>query len=147
VSTDDRSPRAIAILSLVLAGIMLLVFPWVLVGFVPGMIAGLSAGHGGGVDPVPFMFVGMRMSAVLMVMSGGLIAVAVGLLRGSSWARAWCVRWAIVALGAVVVTALMLRNTLLPLGGDAVANGFVAVYAALLAPYPLVLLVLFGRRR
>lgn len=118
------------------------------------------------------MYLGMgAISAILSVMSALLLALGIGQLRYRAWAAVWSVRWGVVALGAVVVMAILMTTTMRStLGGiAATANaaggsggpdpsaarnigGFIGgVYAAMMvmfySPYPILLLVYFSRDR
>jgi hypothetical protein len=113
------------------------------------------------------MYLGMgAISAILTVMSALLIALGIGQLRQRAWAAVWSVRWGVVALGAVVVMAMVTATTFGHAIGDVATLGsgvtdasaartagtmFGAVYAAMIvffyAPYPILLIVFFSRPR
>ena len=104
------------------------------------------------------------MSALLSVMSAALIAVGIGQLRYRAWAGVWSVRWAVVALGVVVIMADLMATTFTrsifelasrgspsPQAMHQVGSVLGIVYATMTvffyAPYPIVLLIFFSRRR
>lgn len=112
------------------------------------------------------MYLGMGLiSAVLTVMSGSLLALGIGQMRYRKWAGVWSVRWGIVALGAVVVMAILMTTTMgstfgsifsMSPSGNAkaakdVGNMIGIVYAAMMvlfySPYPILMLVYFSRAR
>jgi len=104
-------------------------------------------------------------SAILTVMSSALLALGIGQLRYRKWAAVWSVRWAIVALGAVVVMAILMTTTMRStLGSVATMGGagnpqaarevgsmFGLIYASMVvvfySPYPILMLVYFSRER
>lgn len=103
-------------------------------------------------------------SAILTVMSSLLLALGIGQLRYRKWAAVWSPRWAIVALGALVVMAIlmttMMRSTFGSIGELGQTNAHAAqevgsmigiVYAAMMvvfySPYPILMLVYFSRER
>jgi hypothetical protein len=115
---------------------------------------------------VSSMYMGMGLiSAILTVMSSLLLALGIGQLRYRQWAAVWSVRWAVVALGALVIMAIlmttMMRSTLGSVGAmGAMPNQQAAqqvgsmigiVYASMMvlfySPYPILMLVYFSRDR
>jgi len=112
------------------------------------------------------MYFGMGIvSAILAVMSSLLLAVGIGQLRYRKWAAVWSPRWAIVALGSLVIMAILMTTTMTssfgsignmgnapnPAAAKTVGTAIGAVYAAMMvffyAPYPILLLVYFTRDR
>jgi hypothetical protein len=105
-------------------------------------------------------------SAILTVMSSALLALGIGQLRYRKWAAVWSPRWSIVALGALVVMAIlmttMMRSTFGSIGemgganrdphaAQAVGSMIGVVYGAMMvlfySPYPILMLVYFSRER
>jgi hypothetical protein len=104
-------------------------------------------------------------SAILTVMSSSLLALGIGQLRYRKWAAVWSPRWAIVALGALIVMAIlmttMMRSTFGGIGSMAqtpnpqaardVGSMIGIVYATMMvlfySPYPILMLVYFSRER
>ena len=106
-------------------------------------------------------------SLLLTVMSALLLALGIGQLRYRRWAGVWSARWAIVALGCVVVMALVAANFFssffdLMAASDHATNAqaragakqegramgiiYAAMVVMLYAPYPIVILALFSRK-
>ena len=115
---------------------------------------------------VSTMYMGMGIiSAILTVMSALLLALGVGQLRYRKWAAVWSVRWSVVALGTLVIMAILLtttmRSTLGSIGSLAetpnpqaardVGGILGGVYAGMMvlfySPYPILMLVYFSRDR
>jgi hypothetical protein len=115
---------------------------------------------------VSAMYLGMGIiGTILAVMSSLLLALGIGQLKYRRWAAVWSVRWAIVALGSIVVMAIILTSTASSVAGDVasaanatngaaarqVGTAFGAIYAAMLvllySPYPILMLVYFSRER
>jgi hypothetical protein len=112
------------------------------------------------------MYLGMGLiSAILSVLSALLLALGIGQLRYRAWAAVWSVRWSIIALGSLVVMAILLtttmRSTLGSVGAMAptpnakaaqdVGSMIGIVYASLMvlfySPYPILMMVYFSRDR
>ncbi len=112
------------------------------------------------------MYLGMGLvSAILSVMSALLLALGIGQLRYRKWAAVWSVRWGIVALGAVVVMAILMTKTMSstfgsitsmgelhnPQAGREMGSMIGVVYASMMvlfySPYPILMLVYFSRER
>jgi hypothetical protein len=115
------------------------------------------------------MYLGIGLvSCILAVMSGWLLALGIGQLRYRKWAAVWSPRWAIVALGSLVVMAILMTKGMgstvggmfdlaagphapNPAAGKQVGTAIGAVYASMMvlfyAPYPILLLVYFTRDR
>jgi hypothetical protein len=163
-------PRTFGILSLVFSSIVLVGSLFGLIG----LIVPVALKHAPPSRPedaqamamLSTMYLGMGLiSAILTVMSSLLLALGIGQLRYRKWAAVWSVRWAIVALGSLVIMAILLtttmRSTLGSVGAmapqpNAKAAGDVGamigiVYAAMMvvfySPYPILMLVYFSRPR
>ena len=167
------APRTFGILSIVFASL-------VLVGSlfgVLGLLVPLLVSHAPpptrpeeaqALKLVSTMYLGIgAVSAILTVMSSFLIALGIGQLRYRKWAAIWSPRWGIVALGALVIMAILMTTTMrssfggiLAAGGnDAAMTGpgrqvgtaLGAVYAGMMvvfyAPYPILLIAYFSRER
>jgi len=112
------------------------------------------------------MYLGMGLvSAILSVMSALLLALGIGQLRYRRWAAVWSVRWGVVALGAIVVMAILMTRTMgstfgsigalaqnpNPQAAHTVGSMIGGVYAAMMtlfySPYPILMLVYFSRER
>ncbi len=165
------APRTFGILSLVFASLVLVGSLFGLLGLLVPMLAAHAPPPARPEDAqalkmLSTMYLGMGLiSAILSVMSALLIALGIGQLRYRKWAAVWSVRWAIVALGAVVVMAILMTTTMrstvgsiasvaqAPNAGAArqVGTAFGAVYATMIvlfySPYPILLLVYFSRDR
>lgn len=106
-------------------------------------------------------------SAMLTVMSALLLALGIGQMRYRRWAGVWSVRWAVVALGAVVVMALVAAtffssffdlmaagdHAATPQGlagareaGRAMGIVYAAMTVLMYAPWPIVMLAFFSRK-
>jgi hypothetical protein len=104
-------------------------------------------------------------SAIFAVLSSLLLVLGIGQLRYRKWAAVWSPRWAIVALGALVIMAILMTTTMTsamggigslgetpnPAAAKTVGTAIGAVYAAMMvvfyAPYPILLLAYFTRDR
>ena len=112
------------------------------------------------------MYFGMGIvSTILTAMSAWLLALGIGQLRYRKWAATWTPRWGIVALGSLVIMAILVTTTfgslmggvnameggVNPEAGKQVGKMIGAVYASMMvlfyAPYPILLLVYFTRDR
>jgi hypothetical protein len=112
------------------------------------------------------MYLGMGIvSCILAVMSGLLLALGIGQLRYRQWAAVWSVRWGVVALGTIVIMAIVLTTTMGSMVGSFasaanapdpsaarhVGTAFGAIYGVMMvlfyAPYPILLIVYFARDR
>ena len=112
------------------------------------------------------MYLGMGVvSAIFSVMSALLLALGIGQLRYRKWAAVWSVRWGGVALGAVVVMAIVMTKTMgatfgsiggvMPNGnpqaartvGSAIGIIYASMMVVFLSPYPILMLVYFSRER
>ncbi|MCA1662993.1 MAG: hypothetical protein LC659_01715 [Myxococcales bacterium] len=165
-------PRAFGILSIVFASIVLVGSLFGLLGLVVPVLLEHAPPPSRPQDAqalamLSSMYLGMgAMSAILSVMSALLLALGIGQLRYRAWAALWSVRWGVVALGAVVVMAILMtttmRSTLGSIASTANANGDAAaardvgsmigvVYAAMVvlfySPYPILMLAYFSRDR
>ncbi len=171
----SRVPRTFGVLSIVFASLVLLGSLFGLLGLiVPVMLSHApppkSPEDAEALAFLSRMYLGMgAISAILSVMSGALLALGIGQLRQRAWAALWSVRWGVVALGCVVVMAILCATTFGRSLGDAMQLGnhgsqavnptaarqmgtaFGAVYAAMIvffyAPYPILLMVFFSRPR
>jgi len=167
----SRAPRTFGILSIVFSSLVLLGSLFGLIGLVvPVMIRHAppsSAADQRTLQMLSTMYLGMGLiSAILTVMSALLIALGIGQLRYRRWAAVWSVRWGVVALGAVVVMAMLCATMFGQSVSNAVSmdgpmkdpaaarmagNMFGAVYAVMIvffyAPYPILLMVFFSRPR
>jgi hypothetical protein len=167
-----RAPRTLGVLSITFAGIVLFGSSLGLLGLmVPALAAHAPAPQRPEEAQAMALMVSMYrtmgiISGILLVLSALLLVVGIGQLRYRRWAAVWSVRWAIVALGALVVMAIImvrapaeLMQTLTaaapnpPAPGQARAAGMAlgGIYAAMMlffyAPYPFLLLALFTRPR
>ena len=164
-------PRTFGILSIVFASLVLVGSLFGLLGLLVPMFAAHAPPPARPEDAqalrmISTMYLGMGIvSAILSVMSALLLALGIGQLRYRAWAAVWSVRWGIVALGALVVMAILMTTTMrstlgsiatvaeAPNPGAArqVGTAFGAVYAAMMvlfyAPYPILLLAYFSRDR
>jgi hypothetical protein len=165
-----RVPRTLGTLSIVFASVVLFFSLFGLIGLVvpilvahappssrpedAAIVAGVSRMYGamGGI------------SALLAVMSGALLALGIGQRRYRKWAAVWGVRWAVVALGAVVIMAwtmaTMFSSSMFDMMaasnhaaaapahdvGRAIGMVYAVMMVMLYAPYPIVMLVLLTRR-
>lgn len=169
------APRTFGVLSIVFASIVLVGSLFGLLGLVVPVLLKHAPPPSRPEDAqaltmLSTMYLGMgAISAILSVMSALLLALGIGQLRYRAWAAVWSVRWGVVALGAVVVMAILMTTTMRStLGGiAATANatgagtdgaaarnigGFIGgVYAAMMvlfySPYPILMLVYFSRDR
>ncbi|HEY2745219.1 MAG TPA: hypothetical protein VGL86_11370 [Polyangia bacterium] len=164
-------PRTFGVLSIVFASIVLLGSLFGLLGLLVPMLIShapppVRPDDAKAMELISTMYLGMGViSAILTVMSALLLAVGVGQLRYRKWAAIWSPRWGVVALGALIVMAILLTTTMRSTFGDIVSagsNGAPAagrqvgtaiggVYAAMMvlfyAPYPILMLVYFSRDR
>ncbi len=163
-------PRTFGILSIVFSSLVLVGSLFGLLGLiVPVALKHAppsSAKDAEAMAMLSTMYLGMGViSAILTVMSGALLAVGIGQLRYRAWAAVWSVRWGIVALGAIVVMAILMTRTMgatmgsigslgdnpNPQAAHVVGNIFGGVYAAMMvvfySPYPILMLVYFSRDR
>ena len=112
------APRTFGILSIVFASLVLVGSLFGLLGLLVPMLAAHAPPPTRPEDAqalkmLSTMYLGMGLiSAILSVMSALLIALGIGQLRYRKWAAVWSVRWAIVALGAVVVMAILMTTTM-----------------------------------
>jgi hypothetical protein len=163
-------PRTFGILSIVFASIVIL---FSLFGLV-GLIVPVLLKHAPTTRPEDAQAMAMLssmytcmglISAILTVMSSLLLALGIGQLRYRKWAAVWSPRWAIVALGALVVMAIlmttMMRSTFGSIGelgqnanpqaAKQVGSMIGIVYAFMMvlfySPYPILMLVYFSRER
>ena len=163
-------PRTFGILSIVFASLVLVGSLFGLLG----LIVPVALKHAPPSRPedaqamqmLSNMYLGMGLiSAILSVMSALLLALGIGQLRYRKWAAVWSVRWGVVALGAVVVMAILMtttmRSTLGSVGALAetpnpqaardVGSMIGVVYASMMvlfySPYPILMLVYFSRER
>jgi hypothetical protein len=167
-----RVPRTLGILSIVFGSIILFFSFFGLLGLLVPLLASHAPPSSRPEDAVMLTAISRiygsmgGISALLSVMSALLLGLGIGQIRYRRWAAAWSVRWAVVALGAVVVMALVTAtffSSFLDLIGSVpgsnpnaaagarqagwaigVVYGFMTVL--FYAPYPLVLLVFFSRR-
>ncbi|MDB4965815.1 MAG: hypothetical protein JWN44_1504 [Myxococcales bacterium] len=166
-----RAPRTLGILSIIFASIVLfgslfgvlgLLVPLMLRHAPPGRAADRQA-----LEMLSHMYLVMgAMSAILLVMSSTLLALGIGQLRYRAWAAVWTVRWSVVALGCVVVMAILMSrmfssgtffsalaqtNPEAAAGAKQVGTLFGAVYAGMMvffySPYPILLIAFFTRPR
>jgi hypothetical protein len=164
-------PRTFGILSIVFASLVLVGSLFGLLGLiVPVMLKHAPpptrAEDAQALAMLSSMYLGMGMiSAILSVMSALLLALGIGQLRYRAWAAVWSVRWGVIALGAVVVMAILMTTTMRstlgsiasaadspnPAAARQVGTAFGAVYAAMMvmfySPYPILMLVYFSRDR
>jgi Na+-driven multidrug efflux pump len=164
-------PRTFGILSIVFASLVLVGSLFSMVGLiVPVMLSHAPPSarpeDAQALKLVSTMYLGMGIiGCVLAVMSSLLLALGIGQLRYRRWAAVWSTRWAIVALGSIVVMAIILTSTASSVAGDVagaahatdaasarhVGAAFGAIYAVMLvlfyAPYPILLLAYFSRDR
>jgi hypothetical protein len=163
-------PRTFGILSIIFAGIVLLFSLFGVISLlVPLLIAHAPpparAEDAANIAAISHAYTAMGgVSALLSVMSAALIALGIGQLRYRAWAAVWSVRWAVVALGVVIVMADLMATTFTrsifelasrgspsPPAMHQLGNVLGLVYAAMTvffyAPYPIVLLIFFSRPR
>jgi urea transporter len=164
-------PRTFGILSIVFASLVLASSLFGMVGLVVPVLLSHAPASSRPEDAqalkmLSTMYLGMGViSCILAVMSGLLLALGIGQLRYRRWAAVWSVRWGVVALGSIIVMAVLLTTTMgSVVGGFAsaantpdpsaarhVGNAFGAVYAAMMvlfySPYPILMLVYFSRDR
>jgi hypothetical protein len=166
----SAAPRTFGILSIVFAALVLVGSLFGLLG----LIVPVALKHAPTSRPedaaamkmLSDMYLGMGLvSAILSVMSALLLALGIGQLRYRKWAAVWSVRWAVVALGAVVVMAILMTTTMRstlgsvatmggagnPQAARAVGSMFGIIYASMIvvfySPYPILMLVYFSRER
>ena len=164
------APRTFGILSIVFSSLVLVGSLFGLVG----LIVPVALKHAPPTRPEDAQALAMLssmytcmgvISAILTVMSSALLALGIGQLRYRKWAAVWSVRWSIVALGALVVMAIlmttMMRSTFSGIGelsqspnpeaAQQVGSMIGIVYAAMMvlfySPYPILMLVYFSRER
>jgi hypothetical protein len=166
-----RVPRTLGILSIVFASIVLFSSLFGVVGLVVPVLLRHAPPSGGAaerqtLEMMSRMYLMMGLvSAILMVMSAALLALGIGQLRYRAWAAVWTVRWAIVALGCVIVMAILVSQMFTggffqmlaakspdaAVGARQVERMFGAVYAAMIivfySPYPILLAAFFSRAR
>ena len=164
-------PRTFGTLSIVFASLVLVSSVFGMLSLVVPILAShappsAKPGDAEALELMSSMYLGIGIiSCILAVMSGLLLALGIGQLRYRKWAAVWSVRWAVVAIGAVVVMAIlmttMMRSTVgsvATLGGVAnpqaareVGSMFGLVYASMVvvfySPYPILMLVYFSRER
>ena len=164
-------PRTFGILSIVFSSLVLVSSLFGLVGLiVPVLLKHApppkSPDDAAAMTMLSSMYLGMGLiSAILSVLSALLLALGIGQLRYRKWAALWSPRWAIVALGALVVMAILVTKTMstsfggiTSMGelhnaqaGRAVGSMIGGVYAAMMvvfySPYPILLIVYFSRDR
>ena len=163
-------PRTFGILSIVFSSLVLVGSLFGLLG----LIVPVALKHAPPSRPedaealrlVSNMYLGMGLvSAILSVMSAVLLALGIGQLRYRKWSAVWSVRWSVVALGAVVVMAILMTRTMSSTfgsitsmgelhnaqAGRAVGSMIGLVYASMMvlfySPYPILMLVYFSRER
>jgi uncharacterized membrane protein len=166
-----RVPRTFGILSIVFASIVLVSSLFGVLGLmVPALIAHAPPPRPEDKQALEFvsrMYTAMGIiSVMLAVMSGALLALGIGQLRYRQWAHVWTVRWGIVALGVVVIMAIVMAKFFTSSIFDVMAqnpntasdqaamrgvgNAFGAIYASMIvvfyAPYPILLMIFFSRR-
>jgi hypothetical protein len=170
VAGVTRVPRTFGILSIIFASIVLFSSLFGVIGLVvPLMLRHAPPGRAEdrqALEMLSHMYLMMgSMSAILMVMSATLLALGIGQLRYRAWAAVWSIRWGIVAMGCVVVMAILVSqmfsgtffNMLAQKNPDAAAGAhqvgrmFGAVYAGMVvlfySPYPILLIAFFTRAR
>jgi hypothetical protein len=168
-------PRTFGILSIIFASVVLVGSLFGLVGLVVPVLLKHAPPpsrpeEAQALAMLSSMYLGMGViSAILSVMSAFLLALGIGQLRYRAWAAVWSVRWGVVALGAVVVMAILMtttmRSTIGSIGAMAatansnadaaaarnVGNMIGVVYAAMMvlfySPYPILMLAYFSRDR
>ncbi|HWE28855.1 MAG TPA: hypothetical protein VHB97_12680 [Polyangia bacterium] len=164
-------PRTFGILSIVFASLVLVGSLFGLVGLVVPVLLKHAPPPTRSQDAqalaiLSSMYMGMGViSAILSVMSALLLALGIGQLRYRKWAAVWSVRWGVVALGAIVVMAILMTTTMRstlgsigsfgytpnPAAARQVGTAFGAVYAAMIvlfySPYPILLIAYFSRDR
>jgi hypothetical protein len=165
-------PRTFGILSIVFASVVLVGSLFGLLGLVVPVLLKHAPPPSRPEDAqalamVSSMYLGMGMiSAILSVMSALLLALGIGQLRYRAWAAVWSVRWGVVALGAVVVMAILMTKTMSSTLGSLASTANVnadaaaarnvgsmigVVYAAMMvlfySPYPILMLAYFSRDR
>src|ERR1700738_4415411 len=111
-------PRTFGILSIVFASLVLVGSLFGMLGMVVPVMASHAPPPSRPEDAqalkmVSTMYLGMGViSCILAVMSGLLLALGIGQLRYRRWAAVWSVRWGIVALGSIVIMAILLTTTM-----------------------------------
>ena len=164
-------PRTFGILSIVFASIVLVGSLFGLIGLVVPVLLKHAPPptrpeDAQAMQMLSSMYLGMGLvSAILTVMSSLLLALGIGQLRYRKWAAVWSVRWGVVALGAVVVMAILMTTSMgrmlgsvATMNNDAAApaarqvgTAIGAVYAVMMvlfySPYPILMLVYFSRER
>ncbi len=169
-TSPTRVPRILGTLSIVFAALVLCGSLFGVLGLaVPALIARAPAPRpddAAMVASIGRMYGVMGgLSALYAVLAAALLGLGIGQLRYRRWAAVWTVRWAIVALGAVLVTADLVATTFtqsltgmlaagpngLGAGAQPMSHALGIVYAAMAicfwTPYPLLLLVFFSRKR
>ena len=165
-----RAPRTFGILSIIFSSIVLFSSLFGVVGLmVPMLLRHAPPGNEtdrAALEMISRMYVMMgAVSAILLVMSATLLALGIGQLRYRAWAAVWTVRWGIVALGTVVIMAILVsqmfsggfmdaiaqKNPDAAVGARQVGHMFGAVYAGMMvffySPYPILLIAFFTRPR
>ncbi|HEX8952235.1 MAG TPA: hypothetical protein VF945_10350 [Polyangia bacterium] len=164
-------PRTFGILSIVFSSLVLVGSLFGLIGLViPVMLRHVPpptrSEDAQAMQMLSSMYLGMGLvSAILSVMSALLLALGIGQLRYRKWAAVWSVRWGVVALGALVVMAILMTKTMSstfgaigsladgpnPQAARQVGGMIGGVYAAMMvvfySPYPILMLVYFSRDR
>ncbi|HEX9104861.1 MAG TPA: hypothetical protein VF997_21775 [Polyangia bacterium] len=164
-------PRTFGILSIVFSSLVLVGSLFGLIGLVIPVLLKHAppptrAEDAQAMQMLSSMYLGMGLvSAILSVMSALLLALGIGQLRYRKWAAVWSVRWGVVALGALVVMAILMTKTMSstfgsigsfadgpnPQAARQVGGMIGGVYAAMMvvfySPYPILMLVYFSRDR
>ena len=166
------APRTFGTLSIIFAGIVLAGSLFGMLGLIVPVLVSHAPPSSKPEDAAALkmlstMYLGMGViSTIFVAMSAWLLALGIGQLRYRKWAAVWSPRWAIVALGALVIMAILMMSTMstsfggmmdaaapTPNGaaGKQVGTAIGAVYAAMMvifyAPYPVLLLAFFSRER
>jgi magnesium-transporting ATPase (P-type) len=165
-----RVPRTFGILSIIFASIVLFSSLFGVIGLVvPVLLRHAPPGRPEerqALEMLSHMYLMMgAMSAILLVMSATLLALGIGQLRYRAWAAVWTIRWGIVAIGSIVVMAILVsqmfsgtlfsalaqNNPDAAAGAHQVGRMFGAVYAGMVvlfySPYPIMLIAFFTRAR
>jgi hypothetical protein len=166
-----RVPRTFGILSIVFASMVLFSSLFGVIGLVVPVMLRHAPPSGGAAEQQALemmsrMYLMMGwVSAILLVMSATLLALGIGQLRYRAWAAVWTVRWGIVALGCVVVMAILMSRMFsggffdmlaqkspdAAVGARQVERMFGAIYAGMTvlfySPYPILLIAFFSRAR
>jgi hypothetical protein len=164
-------PRTFGTLSIIFASIVLAGSLFGMVGLiVPALVAHAPPsgrpGDAEALHAISTMYLGMGLiSTIFAAMSAWLLALGIGQLRYRTWAAVWTPRWGIVALGSIVVMAILMTTTFSsllggissmqggehPEAGKQVGTMLGLVYASMMvlfySPYPILLMVYFSRER